>query len=129
MQRAVQRAARAGYYGIISAISKVEALAKSVKSQQLALQSKQQGYKSGLYTSLDVLDAERDAYEAKRDYSRARYDYLLNSLRLKHAVGTLNEADVEGINNWLQTSKTSAHQHGLKSKNYAHLSMYPIQKI
>lgn len=101
MQRAVQRAARSGYYGIISAISKVEALAKSVKSQELALESKQRGYRSGLYTSLDVLDAERDAYEAKRDYSRARYDYLLNGLRLKHAVGTLNEADLEAMNRWL----------------------------
>ena len=102
MQRAVQRAARASYFGIISAISKVDALAKSVSSQELALQSKQQGYRSGLYTGLDVLDAQRDAYAAKRDYSRARYDYLLNSLRLKHAVGTLNEADIEGINLWLQ---------------------------
>ena len=105
MQRAVQRAARSGYYGIISAISKVEALAKSVKSQELALDSKQRGYRSGLYTSLDVLDAERDAYEAKRDYSRARYDYLLNGLRLKHAVGTLNETDLEAMNQWLQLAQ------------------------
>lgn len=110
MQRAVQRAARSGYYGIISAISKVEALAKSVKSQQLALDSKQRGYRSGLYTSLDVLDAERDAYEAKRDYSRARYDYLLNGLRLKHAVGTLNETDLEGINQWLQLAQNNEFQ-------------------
>ena len=102
MQRAVQRAARAAYYGIISAISKVNALDKSVSAQQLALQSRQEGNRSGLYTSLDVLDAERDVYEAKRDYARARYDYLLNTLRLKHAVGTLDEADVESINVWLQ---------------------------
>lgn len=102
MQRAVQRAARAAYHGIISAISKVRALAKSVRSQELALQSRQQGYRSGLFTSLDVLDAERDVYEAKRDYARARYDYLLNSLSLKHSVGTLSEADLEGVNRWLE---------------------------
>lgn len=103
MQRAVQRSARAAYHGVISAISKVGALAKSVKSQELALHSKQQGYRSGLYTSLDVLDAERDAYEAKRDYARARYDYLMNSLRLKHAVGTLNQSDLQAINIWLKS--------------------------
>ena len=102
MQRAVQRAARAAYHGIISAISKVRALDKSVKSQELALQSRQQGYRSGLFTSLDVLDAERDVYEAKRDYARARYEYLINSLSLKHSVGTLSEADLEGINRWLE---------------------------
>jgi outer membrane protein len=102
-RRAVQRAARAAYFGIISSISKVEALAVSVKSQELALQAKEQGFRSGLYTSLDVLDAQREAYVAKRDYARARYDYLLNSLRLKHAAGTLNEADIEAINLWLKS--------------------------
>jgi len=103
IQRAVQRAARAAYFGIISAISKVNALEKSVRSQELALQSRQQGYRSGLYTGLDVLDAERDVYEARRDHARARYDYLLNTLRLKHAIGTLDETDVEQINGWLET--------------------------
>ena len=98
VQRAVQRSARAAYHGIISAISKVNALSKSVRSQELALQSKQAGYRSGLYTNLDVLDAERDLHEVKRDFARARYEYLINSLSLKHSVGTLSEADLEAIN-------------------------------
>jgi outer membrane protein len=104
VQRAVQRDARAAYHGIISAISKVDALRKSVESQELALESRQVGYKSGMYTSIDVLDAERDVFKAKRDYSRARYDYLLNRLRLKYSVGMLSESDVEEINGWLQAS-------------------------
>jgi len=102
MQRAVQRSARAAYHGIISAISKVNALAKSVRSQELALQSKREGYRSGLFTTLDVLDAERDVYEAKRDYARARYEYLISSLSLKHSVGILSESDLEAVNLWLQ---------------------------
>lgn len=101
-QRSVQRAARAAYHGIISAMSKVDALEKSVRAQELALKSKQRGYRSGLYTSLDVLDAERDAYEARRDHARSRYEYLLNSLRLKYAVGTLSVDDLENINRWLE---------------------------
>ena len=101
-QRAVQRSARESYFGVISSISKVNAVGKSVSSKELALNLKQQGYRSGLYTSLDVLDTERDVYEAKRDHSHARYEYLLNSLRLKHAVGTLAEADIVGINAWLR---------------------------
>lgn len=111
IQRAVQRAARSAYHGIISAISKVNALAKSVKSQELALQSKQAGYRSGLYTNLDVLDAERDVYEAKRDYARARYEYLISSLSLKHSVGLLSETDLEAVNLWLQFGvKNDFHQ-------------------
>ena len=101
-QRAVQRSARAAYHGIISAISMVNALAKSVRSQELALLLKREGYRSGLFTTLDVLDAERDVYEVKRDHARARYEYVLNSLALKHSVGTLSEADLAGINKWLQ---------------------------
>ena len=104
-QRAVQRAARAAYHGVIHSISKVHAAAKSVSSNELALQLKQRGYQSGIYPSLDVLDAERDTYGAKRDHARARYEFLLNSLRLKHAVGTLSETDIEGVNAWLYKTK------------------------
>ncbi|MGH8609975.1 MAG: hypothetical protein ACREX9_21960 [Gammaproteobacteria bacterium] len=36
----------------------------------------------------DVVNSERDLLRARRDYSQTRYDYVLNGLRLKHAVGT-----------------------------------------
>jgi outer membrane protein len=125
MQRAVQRSARAAYHGIISAISKVSALETSVRAQELALESKQAGYRSGLYTNLNVLDAERDLHEVKRDHARARYEYLLNSLGLKHAVGTLNEADLEGVDLWLQfVAKTDFNQ-GLQTENKISLIVRP----
>ena len=50
---------------------------------------------------MDVVNAQRDLLAAQRDYARARYDYILNTLRLKQAVGILNVQDLEGINNWL----------------------------
>jgi outer membrane protein len=125
MQRAVQRSARAAYHGIISAISKVNALAKSVSSQELALQSKQAGYRSGLFTTLDVLDAERDVYEAKRDYARARYEYLINSLSLKHSVGTLSEADLEAVNLLLQFGVKNDLRQGMRTGNKLSLQMQP----
>jgi outer membrane protein len=101
-RRTVMREARAAYFGVISSISKVKALHQSVVSQNLALEAKRDGYRSGLYTALAVLDAQRDLYMAKRDYAKARYDYLLNTLRLKHAAGTLGEADVVYVNHWLK---------------------------
>lgn len=99
-KRAVIREARSAYYGVQSAISKVRALKQSVASQQLALKSKVLGYKSGLYTSLAVLDAQRDLYQAKRDFAKARYDYILNSLKLKRVAGTLKSEDIRAINAW-----------------------------
>ncbi len=100
--RAAKRQARAAYLGVKSAISRVEALEQSVVSQELALKAKQYGFKSGLYTSLAVLDAERDLYLAKQDYAQARYDYILNSIRLRQAVGTLNREDLVMVNQWLK---------------------------
>ena len=125
IQRAVQRSARAAYHGIISAISKVNALSKSVRSQDLALQLKQEGYGSGLYTNLDVLDAERDLHEAKRDHARARYEYLINGLSLKHSVGTLNEADLEAINLWLQFEASNDFYQRVPTENTFSLLIQP----
>lgn len=99
--RAVKRQTRAGYLGVESAISRAESLQQSVESQTLTLEGKREGFKSGLYTSLAVLDAERDLYLAKQDYAQARYDYILNSLRLQQAAGTLKEEDIAMVNQWL----------------------------
>lgn len=99
--RAVKRQARAGYLGVESAISRVESLQQSMEFQKLTLEGKKEGFKSGLYTSLAVLDAERDLYLAKQDYAQARYDYILNSLRLQQAAGTLKEDDIAMVNQWL----------------------------
>ncbi len=96
-RRAVDRATRAAYDGTLSGIGLVQALGETVASQQSALEAKEQGYKAGLFTLLPVLDATRDLYVAKRDYALVRYDYLLNTLRLKQAAGTLSEADLDRV--------------------------------
>ena len=59
------------------------------------------GYRANLYTNLSVLDAEQDLYSAKRDLTGARYEYVLNSLRLKAIVGELSESDLVDLNQWL----------------------------
>ncbi len=50
---------------------------------------------------IEVLDAQSNLFRAKRDYARARYDYLLNTLRLKQAAGMLSPKDLELINGFL----------------------------
>jgi outer membrane protein len=92
----------ASYDGIRSSMSRADALKKSVESQTVLLEAKERGYKSGLYTSIAVLDAARDLYMYRRDYAQSRYEYVMNTLRLKQAVGTLTEAEIVTINGWLQ---------------------------
>lgn len=101
-RRAVIRQVNATYDGIKTAKSRAEALAKSIESQSYVLAAKEQGYKSGIYTSLAVLDASRDLYILRRDYAQSRYDYVFNTLRLKQAIGTLSDEDLIIVNNWLR---------------------------
>ena len=55
----------------------------------------------GTRTAVEVVASQRATSEAKRNYSRARYAYLLDTLRLKQAAGTLSPADLTIINTWL----------------------------
>jgi outer membrane protein len=100
--RSLDRRTRAAFDAVVSGVSLINALKKSVVAQQSALKAKVEGYKSGLNTILPVLDAQRDLYLAKRDYAQSRYDYLVNRLRLKQAAGTLSEADLAYVATKLQ---------------------------
>ncbi|MCK9362411.1 MAG: TolC family outer membrane protein [Syntrophales bacterium] len=99
--RALQKETRAAYSGVVNAMERVKALQEAVESRELALQAKQDGYKSGLFILLAVLDAQRDLSLTKQDYAMARYDYVMNSLRLKKAFGTLAERDIVAVQGWL----------------------------
>lgn len=93
-RRLVERQARAAYRGIEGGIERIKALTLTVKSLEAARQLKERSYRSGVIPVLGVLDAVRDLYAAKRDLARARYNYVLNSLKLKQAAGTLSDEDV-----------------------------------
>ena len=41
---------------------------------------------------------------ALRDYANARYDYVVNTLSLKQAAGTLSPQDLIDLNQWLSAS-------------------------
>ncbi len=99
--RAVQRQTYSTYDGVLTDISKIEALKRSVEAYELGVEAKSIGFDSGLTNSLTVLDAERDLFFARSEYARARYGYILNGLRLKRAVGVLSATDLEVINRYL----------------------------
>lgn len=99
--RAVMRETRAAYQGVQSAIRRVQALEASLASQRSALEGKERGYRSGLYTLLEVLDTQRDLYERQRDLARARYEYLLNRLELARQAGVLAEEDLVYLNRFV----------------------------
>ncbi|MBI4005150.1 MAG: TolC family outer membrane protein [Gammaproteobacteria bacterium] len=100
--RAAQRETREAFLGVISGISQVKALNQTVISSETALQATVAGFEVGTRTAVDVVASERVTLQAKRDYARSRYDYILDSLRLKKAAGTLSPDDLQQINGWLE---------------------------
>jgi outer membrane protein len=100
-RRKVQRQVLAAYRGITVGMDRVSALRRSVQSFQQTLDLKQQGYQSGLNDIVSVLDAARHLYDAKRQEAEARYNYLLDTLKLKQAAGILSEQDIIAISHSL----------------------------
>ena len=100
-KRLTSQNTRVAYLGVISGISQVQALKQALNSSTTALEATEAGFEVGTRTSVDVLIGLRLTYGAQRDYARARYDYLINTLKLKQAAGLLNVDDLEQINRWL----------------------------
>lgn len=102
--RATERQTRNNYRGIVSGISRVLALHKAIESNAKAYEAARSGFDVGTRDIVDVLDAQRELLRARRDHARARYDYLLDTLRLKQAAGILSEDDLAQINAMLDAA-------------------------
>lgn len=100
--RETERATRDAYLGVLSEISRVQALKQARESSRTALQATEAGYEVGTRTTVDVLDARRTLAIAETNYARSRYDYIINLVQLKLAAGILKPEDITEINSWLQ---------------------------
>jgi len=97
-QRGVAQAVRAAYLNVTSGIAQVKALEQALVSTQSQLDSTILGRDVGVRTSVDVLNAQQQVFQTRRDLQQARYNYLMNTLRLKQAAGQLSEADIQTVN-------------------------------
>jgi outer membrane protein len=99
--RQTERQARDAYLGVLSGISRVQALKQALESTATALKATEAGYEVGTRTAVDVLDSRRRLAQAETDYARSRYDYILSVLQLRLAAGTLDRKALEEVNGWL----------------------------
>lgn len=93
-QRLTDANTRESFRGVLTAISRVDALAQAVISNESSLKSTKAAYEVGTRTIVDVLNSESSLLGAKRDHAKSRYDYLLQGLKLKQAAGTLASEDL-----------------------------------
>ena len=94
--------AQTGFTGVTSAVASVKAFEQALVSAESAYQSNVLGQEVGVRTFLDVLQVQQNVYSTRRDLAQAYFNYLTGILRLKAAVGTLDEKDVEDINRQLR---------------------------
>lgn len=102
--RSVVQTVRSSFNNVNASISSINAYKQAVVSAQSSLDAMEAGYSVGTRTIVDVLEATTTLYNAKQQLSNARYNYLINELNIKSALGTLNEQDLVALNNTLGKS-------------------------
>jgi len=92
------------FRAVNSDIEQIQARRKTILSSQGSLKASKVGADIGTRNTVDVLNAQRQLFKAVRDYNNARYDYILNTLRLKSIAGTLNPSDLQSLAYYLKAN-------------------------
>jgi outer membrane protein len=106
-------ASRSLHMTVTSDVARVKARKQAIKSTQSALDATVAGYEVGTRNIVDVLNAQNAVFSAQRDYANSRYDYVLNSMRLKENAGTLSPEDIAALEAFLvEPEAVSASEEG-----------------
>ena len=88
---------RTAFVGALTQAAQVKALEAAEASSKLALEATQLGYKVGVKVNLDVLNAQSQLADTQTQAAGARYQYLLATLKLRQAAGSLSSNDLQPI--------------------------------
>ena len=100
-ERSVIQDVRSQYSNVVTLVANLRAQKQAVISATSALEATKVGYEVGTRNIVDLLQAEKNLYSAEKDLSNAKYDYLITTLRLHLAAGTLSPENLIEINNLL----------------------------
>ena len=100
-QREIEQDVRSAYRDVTAGTSRVRAFERALESARVDLDAHQAGLEAGTRDTVDVVQATSRLYAAERDYSQARYDYIVDTLRLRRATGQLSLEDIEWANSLL----------------------------
>ncbi len=92
---------RTAFANVLTQAAQIQALQAAEASSKLALDATVFSYKAGVKLNLDVLNAQSQVYLSQRDVAAARYQYLLATLKLRQASGTLTVNDLQPIDHLL----------------------------
>jgi outer membrane protein len=94
--------ARQSYLGVVNGLAQVKTLQAANVAAQKAMTSNKDAFDVGVRLGIDVLNAQNQVYVTRRDLTRTAVEMLIAQLRLKAAVGTLGEEDVQAVNGLLE---------------------------
>lgn len=97
-RRAITRSTRNAFRSLLAGISEIEARRQALVSAQSALEATEAGFEVGTRTIVDVLISQQTLFQAQSGYSTSRHNFLVNTLRLKQAAGTIAIQDVQDVN-------------------------------
>ena len=86
------------FEGRLAAQAQIQALQIAIDAAQLAVTGNAAGVRLGTRTPLDVLTSEQQLATARKDWRKARYDLILQTGKLKSAVGLLEREDFMALN-------------------------------
>jgi len=100
-QRNTVESTRNLYSSINTDVARVRARLRAIESSQSALDATETGYEVGTRNIVDVLVAQQRLFAAQFQYASARYQYIMDTLRLKQMVGSLSPQDIYELNQFI----------------------------
>ncbi len=97
-RRSAQLLAQTSFSGVTSGVAQVKAFEQALASAQVSYDSNKLGLEVGVRTNLDVLNQQQQVFQTRFNLAQSYYNFLISELRLKQAVGTLTDVDLEQIN-------------------------------
>lgn len=86
---------RSLFLSITTNIAQIKARKQAIISSESALEATKAGYNAGTRDIVDVVNAQSNLFQSQRDYLNNLYEYIINTLQLKEAAGTLQLSDLE----------------------------------
>jgi outer membrane protein len=97
-RRNAQLLAQSSFSGVTNGVAQVKAFEQALVSAQVSYDSNKLGLEVGVRTNLDVLNQQQQVFQTRFNLAQSYYNFVINDLRLKQAVGTLTDVDVEAVN-------------------------------
>lgn len=95
------QAIRNSFRSVETDVRAVAARAQAIISARSSLEANTVGAEVGTRNIVDVVLAQRTLYSTQRDHANARFNYVMDTLKLKQTAGVLSPEDVIDLNEWL----------------------------